>query len=62
MVPAPLQAGVWATYRPGQEVDKKPTRAYLDAADAAIAAVAAKEAAKTPQPSDQLRLFNAESS
>lgn len=43
MVPRELQHAVWATYRPGQEVDKKPSRAYLDAARAAIEAVAAKE-------------------
>lgn len=44
MVPRELQRAVWATYRPGQEVDKKPSREYLEAARAAIDAVAAKEA------------------
>lgn len=43
MVPKPLQTAVWNTYRPGQETDKNPTTTYLDAADAAIEAVAAKE-------------------
>lgn len=43
MVPKPLQDRIWATYVPGQEVRKDPTPAYLDAADEAIAAVAAKE-------------------
>lgn len=43
MVPRSLQCNVWAHYRPGQEVDKRPTVAYLDAADAAIRAVAARE-------------------
>lgn len=44
MVPKDLQAAVWHAYRPGQEVTKDPTREYLDAATAAIAAVAAAEA------------------
>lgn len=44
MVPKKLQAEVWRTYRAGQEIDKRPTREYLDAANAAIKAVAAKEA------------------
>jgi len=43
MVPAPLRREVWRTYRPGQEVDKSPSRSYVDAADAAIAAVANAE-------------------
>lgn len=47
MVPAEIQRAVWATYRPGQESDKKPSREYLEAARAAINAVAAKEAANT---------------
>ncbi len=47
MVPRNLQAEVWRTYRAGQEIDKRPTREYLDAADAAINAVAAKESPKT---------------
>lgn len=46
MVPRPLQQDVWAHYRPGQEVDKQPTSAYLDAADAAIKAVFQKELKK----------------
>lgn len=44
MVPSRLQDAVWATYRPGQERDKDPTDDYLDAARAAIDAVAEKEA------------------
>lgn len=46
MVPKELRDAVWATYRPGQEVDKAPSKAYLDAAAAAIAAVAERELAK----------------
>lgn len=51
-VPRPLQRAVWSTYRPGQEIDKRPTVEYLAAADAAIEAVFAKEqerAASSPQ-------------
>ncbi len=43
MVPKPLQDEVWKHYRPGQERDKRPTREYLIAMQAAIRAVAAKE-------------------
>lgn len=43
MVPRNLQAAVWATCRPGQEVTKTPAREYLDAAQDAIDAVAAIE-------------------
>jgi hypothetical protein len=43
MVPKGVQLAVRRSYRPGQCDDKRPSRAWLDAADAAIAAVAAKE-------------------
>lgn len=43
MVPRELQRAVWATYRPGQEIDKRPSREYLEIARAAIQAVAMKE-------------------
>jgi hypothetical protein len=43
MVPLALQREVWRTYKPGQEITKDPTGEYLDAADAAIDAVAQKE-------------------
>lgn len=43
MVPRALQRAVWATYRPGQENTKDPTPEYLDAAQAAIDAVARRE-------------------
>jgi len=45
MVPRDLRAAVWAEYVPGQEIRKDPTREYLEAANAAVRAVAAKEAA-----------------
>lgn len=43
MVPADLRAAVLATYRKGQEIDKRPSKAYARAARAAINAVAALE-------------------
>ena len=43
MVPLNLQRAVWKTYRPGQCNDKRPSSEWHAAADAAIAAVAAKE-------------------
>lgn len=43
MVPVELKHGVWETYREGQEIDKRPSAAYLAAARAAIEAVARKE-------------------
>lgn len=47
MVPKPQQDAVWATYRPGQERTKDPSREYLIAARAAINAVAEKEGRPT---------------
>lgn len=45
MVPKPLQDEVWLHYKPGQESGRSPVTAeYLAAADAAIQAVADKEA------------------
>ncbi len=42
-VPKNLQARVWDTYIPGQEITKDPSNEYLEAAQAAIEAVAKKE-------------------
>lgn len=39
-VPPDLQTAVWASYRPGQENDHRPSGEYLEAARRAIAAVA----------------------
>ncbi len=44
MVPRNLQKLVWRHYRPGQEIEKNPTREYLQAMEFAIEAVALKEA------------------
>lgn len=43
MVPASIKRSVYATYRRGQEVDKRPSVEYLVNMDAAIAEVAAAE-------------------
>jgi hypothetical protein len=42
-VPKRVQARVWATYRRGQEVDKRPSLAYLTAQQMAVAMVALDE-------------------
>ena len=34
-LPKPLRDRIWATYRPGQEVDKNPSEEYVEAALAA---------------------------
>lgn len=34
MLPKQLRDNIWDTYRPGQEIDKKPSKEYLEAADA----------------------------
>ena len=44
MVPAEIQRRIWLLYRPGQEVDKRPTGQYMTAMKEAIAAVAKAEA------------------
>lgn len=43
MVPKALKTQVLAHYRPGQEDDKAPSRNYIEAATAAIKAVAMRE-------------------
>lgn len=50
MVPKRLRDRIWATYRRGQEDDKRPSIAYLHAAREAVIAVAKKEG-KTPDTS-----------
>jgi len=57
MVPTPLRAEIWRTYRPGQEVDKRPSAEYLAAARAAIDAVADLEAARDRRGRPASRLF-----
>ena len=48
MVPKDLQRAVWAAYRQGQEQDKRPSKAYLQAAARAIIAVAEQEQRPIP--------------
>jgi len=42
-LPKPMRDAIWAVYRPGQEQDKNPSRAYIETANEAIAWLAAKE-------------------
>jgi hypothetical protein len=53
LVPKNLQRAVWASYRPGQCDDKQPSRLWFKAADAAIAAVAAKEGRKAKRDANE---------
>lgn len=46
MVPLGLQRAVWSAYRPGQEIDRRPSESWHRAADAAIKAVAQRELIK----------------
>lgn len=46
MVPKRIQAAVWKHYRPGQCDDKRPSKEWFEAANAAIASVARIEALK----------------
>ena len=56
MVPRELRARVWATYRPGQEISKTPSAAYLAAALEAVNAVARIEShGKTQYRSNAVR-------
>jgi hypothetical protein len=43
MVPQDIQRLVWRYYRPGQEIDKRPTAKYLEVMAMAITAVREKE-------------------
>jgi hypothetical protein len=48
MVSKTLQAAVWRTYQPGQEVNKRVSDAYLQAAARAIIAVGEQEGQEIP--------------
>ena len=56
MVPNPIQSQVWAAYRPGQEVDKDPSEAYMAAYKKAINAVDLVEKAPLTFPPPYLPL------
>lgn len=49
-LPADLRRRIWATYRPGQEVTKTPSPAYLDAARAVQAWIEANHKPTPPKP------------
>lgn len=60
MVPADLKIAVFDTYRAGQEIDKRPSVEYLQAARAAITAVFQLECAHsiaTTRYDDQQRFI-----
>ena len=49
MVPRAVQDLIWKHYRPGQEIDKRPTTEYLCTAFVSISCVALKEGRALPQ-------------
>lgn len=60
MVPRLIQIAVWTAYRKGQEVDKRPSEAYMDAYRRAVNAVDQKEGKPLTfmavgQPQQQMR-------
>jgi hypothetical protein len=56
MVPAHLQKLVWKYYRPGQEIDKRPSMEYLAVMQTAIQSVAAQQAITPKRPLQTLNL------
>lgn len=42
-LPKPMRDAIWATYRPGQERDKRPSAEYLENARTAIAWLADRQ-------------------
>lgn len=45
-LPHHVRRNIWRLYRPGQEIDKRPSKEYLDAMNAAIDWLANKENAE----------------
>jgi hypothetical protein len=43
MLPKPMRDRIWTTYRPGQEIDKKPSKEYVEAARVAKRHIAVLE-------------------
>jgi len=54
-LPKPLRDRIWATYRAGQEMDKTPSRAYVEAARDVQAWIAQQP--REPSAIDQKPLF-----
>lgn len=57
MLPKEYRQSVRAHYRPGQEVDKRPTTEYCDAARAAIERIAKIEQRSVTGDEDEIRVF-----
>jgi len=58
MVPKPLQRQIWVTYRSGQCDDWRPSKAYCEAAKAAVLAVAEKEGKKLAADHPAIALYD----
>lgn len=52
MVPKAVQDLIWRHYRPGQEIDKRPTFEYIATAFVSVSCVALKEGRKLPSLAD----------
>lgn len=48
MVPKAVQELIWKHYRPGQEIDKRPTIEYIATAFVSVSCVALKEGKQLP--------------
>lgn len=55
MVPPAMQREVWSVYRPGQEIDKRPSAAYIEVQRRVVLYVAQLEGL-TPGPSAAMLL------
>lgn len=51
-LPKPIRDAIWATYRPGQERDKLPSREYVENARTAIAYIEEKESRRAASAGD----------
>jgi hypothetical protein len=56
-LPKPLRDRIWATYRPGQEDDKQPTKEYCEAAKECLRLIAAKEG-RQAEGTKELKLYD----
>ena len=55
-VPKALQTLIWHYYREGQEVDKRPSTAYLAVQQLAVAYLALFDAERASEPTDRMTL------
>ena len=56
-LPKDIRDAIWRAYRPGQEIDSRPSEAYLGAALRAQAWIAADQAATPPKPTRKKKVL-----